>query len=385
LAPLAVEACDAISRALFRDPLAREHPELIVLANWLRRANVQALGAELAASAPDGIVRVPRGLAFHVPPANVDTMAIYSLALSLLAGNRNVVRLSSRSGPAIDRICAALETALADERLAPVRAGTAILTWGHEAEPTELCSAACDVRMIWGGDAAVAAVRRAPLSPRARDVAFVDRFSMAALRSDAYLAASEADRDELAHRLFNDAYWFDQRGCSSPRLLLWCGSPEAADAAGEDLYGRLAAQVGEREYALPLGAVTGKLAWVAGAVIDRPVTRVRTWGNELTVLRLDTLEGLSREHPGAGVFLEATLESLTELAPHVTSRDQTLGVFGFPGEELAAFVAAAGARGVDRIVPLGEALSFDRNWDGLDLFAELTRQVVVAPGVACVA
>ncbi|MFC6804089.1 acyl-CoA reductase [Deinococcus caeni] len=39
---------------------------------------------------------MPRGLVFHVPPANVDTIFIYSWLMSVLAGNRNVIRLSSR-------------------------------------------------------------------------------------------------------------------------------------------------------------------------------------------------------------------------------------------------------------------------------------------------
>jgi hypothetical protein len=38
-------------------------------------------------------------------------------------------------------------------------------------------------------------------------------------------------------------------------------------------------------------------------------------------------------------------------------------------------VRAANGRGVDRIVPFGEALTFGRFWDGYDLLAELTRRV----------
>ena len=41
---------------------------------------------------------VPRGLALHITPANVDTMFLYSFAVSLLAGNLNVVRDSATPG-----------------------------------------------------------------------------------------------------------------------------------------------------------------------------------------------------------------------------------------------------------------------------------------------
>jgi len=34
-------------------------------------------------------------------------------------------------------------------------------------------------------------------------------------------------------------------------------------------------------------------------------------------------------------------------------------------------------RGIDRIVPLGKALTFNRYWDGYDLLAEMIRHVYV--------
>ena len=376
---LAFEACDAVGRALFRDPAARAHPDLVALASWLRRPHL----AEVAACLGDGSGRVARGLAFHVPPANVDTIAMYSLALSMLAGNRNVVRISSRAGAAMERICAALDTALTPAHMAPVRAGTALLSWDHDSDGTAACSAACDVRLVWGGDETVAALRALPLRPGANDVAFFDRFSLAAIETDAWLTATERERDELARRLYNDSYWFDQQGCSSPRLVVWCDVDAiSVEVASEDLFTRLDAQLRLRGYELPLGAVTSKLAWLAGAAIDRPLRTARTWSNELSVLRLDTLRDLDRNHPGGGTFLEASVDCLSDLAQFVSVRDQTLAVYGFDHEELSAFVRAAAGRGVDRIVPLGDALRFEHRWDGFDMLVELTKQVVISPGAA---
>ena len=41
--------------------------------------------------------------------------------------------------------------------------------------------------------------------------------------------------------------------------------------------------------------------------------------------------------------------------------------------DAAALLARAGARGVDRVVPLGQALEMDTVWDGRDLIAALSR------------
>ena len=37
----------------------------------------------------------------------------------------------------------------------------------------------------------------------------------------------------------------------------------------------------------------------------------------------------------------------------------------------------AGARGLDRVVPIGEALAFDTVWDGFDLVDDMLRRVRV--------
>ena len=42
---------------------------------------------------PQHALARPRGLVFHLPPQNVETVFLYSWALSYLAGNANIVRL----------------------------------------------------------------------------------------------------------------------------------------------------------------------------------------------------------------------------------------------------------------------------------------------------
>jgi hypothetical protein len=69
--------------------------------------------------------------------------------------------------------------------------------------------------------------------------------------------------------------------------------------------------------------------------------------------------------------------SLLELVPHIERADQTLAVAGLDQVDLRAFVDALVGRGIDRIVPIGQALQFDRMWDGYDLLQEFTRRVVV--------
>jgi hypothetical protein len=228
--------------------------------------------------------------------------------------------------------------------------------------------------VIWGGDKTVDSIRRAVLPPHARELTFPDRYSMAAFRADSYLRLPEEEREQLAGRFFNDTFWFDQLGCSSPRLVLWCGTIPAAHEASADFFPRVAACVRRRGYPLAAAHSMQKLVFSASAVLDLPVNSCRRWP-ELTVLTLDSLTGFDRAHPGGGLFFEAHLNCIAELAPALRRKDQTLTSFGFDDEELRAFIQVLNGRAIDRIVPIGQALQFGRFWDGHDLLMEFCRQI----------
>lgn len=377
--PGRIEFSDAVSRAIFRHPRSRAFPETVAVAYWLRRAAVSRLAERFAALEAAGPARVPRGLAFHLPPTNVDTLFLYSLMVSFLVGNVNVVRVSrDRPTEQVTLLAEILRTVLAEERFGDFAAELAVVSYGHEPEPTAAVSHEADVRLLWGGDETVARMRAIPTGPGGHDLTFGDRFSFAVLRPEALLRADEQSRYDLAEQLFNDAYWFDQQGCASPRLIVWVGDPADAEAARPRLIGDLARVIAAKDYRLEAGAVLAKLTYLHGALIDRTVERVHQEGNELTVLTLRDLAGFDRTHPGAGLFFDAHVDALSDLVPFVTRKDQTLTAHGFTQEELNAFALSLRGRGIDRIVPFGEALSFGGVWDGYDLLAELTRTILVA-------
>jgi Acyl-CoA reductase (LuxC) len=370
---------DAVSSAILHHPRSRAYPELIALAFWLRRASVARLADRFAALERAGSLRAPRGLAFHVPPTNVDTLFVYSLIASFLVGNLNLVRVSSnRRTEQVTLLCEVLRQALAQERFAEFSAELAIVSYGHEAEPTAAVSKEADVRLLWGGNDTVDHLRAVPSSRGAHDLTFGDRFSFAVLRPEAVLDGDPLSRTVLAERLFNDVYWFDQLACASPRLLVWVGPREKVDGARRLLFDELARVIAARGYRLETGAAMSKLTFMYGAMIDRPVEWVYRAGNELLVVRLKDLADFDRAHPGAGLFFEATVDALADLVGFVNRQDQTVTAHGFSAEELTAFARSLCGRGVDRIVRFGEALTFSSLWDGYDLLAELTRTVDIA-------
>ena len=349
-------------------------PETQALAFWMLKAELHRMEQSFAELGSDSISLMPRGTVFHIPPANVDTLFVYSWVLSTLVGNRNIVRLSSRATDQSHLIVDTIGEVLLEHP--SIAESSIMINYGHDDDITAMISSACDVRVIWGGDATVNRIRSIPLPAHASELVFADRFSMAALGISAYEALPGEKRSRLAELFFNDAYWFDQLGCSSPRLLLWVGDDDP-QAAATDFYKRVREIASEKSYGVDNSASIAKLAQAYRTMIDAEVTKYTADDPTLTVLDMASFPEVRGEFCGAGFFYQLHLVDLNDLVPHVRRADQTLTTFGIPEDDLNELIAYLCGRGIDRIVPFGEALQFNRFWDGYDLLAELTRKIKV--------
>ena len=367
-----------LSRALRRHPGVGQSPALGALAYWIRSASLRRLDDDwrsLERITPHAL-RVPRGVVFHMPPTNVDTLFVYSWLLSALMGNANVVRLSSTAVDASPTLLSIIHDVLASHP--DVARSTRFVTYGHEEAITSALSQA-DVRVIWGGDETVQAVRRIPAGPHTRDLAFPDRYSYCVMAAESVAHATGPELEDLAHRFFNDAFWFDQMGCASPRLLVWRGDEQTSEQARRRFRSAVAAQLAERHTESTAASVTiSKLVHAIGTATRGGVVGLDWSNNALTSVSLDSFDSIARDAPGGGLFYEITVPSLDELVGFVRRKDQTISTFGLDHDEITRFVEQVGARGVDRIVEVGSALTFGRFWDGVDLLTEFTRIVHVS-------
>lgn len=364
--PRVVDFLAKLARRLLAPAVARKFPELGSLGYFLRPAELRR--AVAAMQRTDAMV-FPRGNVFHLPPANVDTIFVYSWALSALAGNHNIVRISSRSAGAAEVILDALNETDAD----PVIGRTQkMVTYGYDDSVTEALSRWCDLRVIWGGDAAVDTIRKHRLRPSARDLTFPDRTSWAILSVPGWQAADPAARKAAAVGFANDAYWFDQAACSSPRTVFLVGAGDAAAVRSEFL-DLLLDVVDKRGWTVDAAMAVEKRVNAYGLAATGAATAVDFPDNRLTAVTLTGPEAVPRRWIGAGAFPFATAGSLSDLVPAMNRQDQTVSHFGFTPDELRAFAIELGGRGVDRIVPFGSALTFGAIWDGYDLPREFTR------------
>ena len=380
--PFAAARVDTLARlsaALLADPVLRQDPASVSLAYWLRRAQLTHLAEEharRAATEPD-VLRVPVGRVLHLAPSNVDTLFVYSWALAFLCGNASVVRLSQESGVIVEALLRVIGSVASED--SELRSSNRFVTYGHDDAITTAFSAWCAHRVIWGGDEAVAAIRPLPLPPHASERVFGSKYSFAVIDAARYCAATEGERARVASGFFNDLFWFDQMACSSPHVVFWIGAPETTEAAACAFERALQTEVERRQFEPSVSSAVHRRTYAFGVAATADV-RVVLEHPGFVGVHLHDRGALDKDVCGGGLFRHLPVTGLEEVQAFVDDGDQTLTYWGLDGDRLANFAAGTGARGLDRVVPIGEALAFDVVWDGFHLIDDMLRRVRVRRG-----
>ena len=336
---------DALSQAIRMLPREEAGEELRALGFWLRRTHLLDLKERYAGgSSPEPENRLGLGLSFHIAPANVPLMLDYLLS---------------------------------EDGFACMRERISIVSYDREnMDTTQAFSQKCDVRIVWGGDETVRAVRNAVLKPSAAEVVFPDRTAISVLGAEAVAALGEEELRQLAAYFYNDTYGMDQNACSCPKAVFWQEADTEAGKRASERFWNAVAAASER-YALSEIKVSQKYGALWELMSSgAKVKRVQRWKNRLYVVESEDIPG---EALGSwmqfGSFLEYHMKSGEEWTEAVSEKTQTLTFFGVDGAALRETVLSRGLRGIFRIVPVGQALWMDVVWDGKDLIRLLSRSV----------
>src|SRR5271154_422697 len=340
---------------------------------WTRRAALMKLAAGFAARVPSNALARPRGLVFHLPPQNVETVFLYSWALSYLAGNANIVRLpqaiSARMRAIVDLFLERLEATGDPSQL--------FVHYPSQGDLGARISALSDARVVWGGDAKVALFAPLPLRNGGKSIWFGDRFSFSTINGAALAALDESALQALAKKLHNDIFVFDQMACSSPHALYVVGDVAAHSAAVRRLLDTSALQSKMDDPAGRVGHAIGKMTAAFYAAANGRASSVHWQNTQLT--SIEASAPLRQEMRVGGGFLSVVfVSSLTEVADFIRENDQTITYFGWERSEIETIATSRAGPGVSRWAPIGTALDFDFIWDGYDIPFELTRLVRIS-------
>lgn len=372
-----VDFLDAFSKSVLLDSATRRFPEMAAVAHWMRKSHILKLRADFEQMRGERIW-LARGVALHFAPSNVDSIFLYSWFLSMLAGNANIVRLSFRRNEQGDLFLARLNLLLEQERFVAIRDRTLLLSYEHNDALTRKLSESCHLRVLWGGDESVRRLRSIPMNPLASEVVFPNRFSLGVLNALEVIRLDQEELQNLAARFSNDAYWFDQMACSSPRLVAWVGSPANCISAQRRFWPQLERELANRgvEYAEVIGVnkLVSSYGAAAGGFVDRIHSGVIGPAGRMHLAESASAD-FRRIECGGGLFFEKEISDLHQLASFLTEKDQTLSYFGFSRGDLENLSSLLPTRAIDRIVPVGSALNFSAVWDGQNLLQLFCREV----------
>ncbi|BAY75678.1 hypothetical protein NIES25_21250 [Nostoc linckia NIES-25] len=373
--PIVIEFIDALSQIILGDVSLRQYPELVAMAFWMRLSHLQKMQRHFDNKKGEGLW-LARGTVFHITPANVDSIFIYSWFISLLAGNANIIRLSSRQTLQTEALFHILKNLLEEPNFSPIRHRTLLVSYEYDRQVTAFFSQLCDVRVIWGGDRTIEAIRAIPLKSTATEIVFADKFSLAAIKAKAFL--SDENKEIIIERFFNDAYWFRQMACSSPKLIIWEGDRSDIEKAQEIFWLLLGEKVIQKISDMAVSDVMNKLVASYSLAIHRPIKICPSANNLINRIELESLQQLETQlHCGSGLFWEYSVTQLGEIFPHLSRKYQTLAIFGFNREEIFTLLKTSQLAGIDRVVQLGQALTFSTTWDGYDLQREFVREIAI--------
>lgn len=364
-----IDFLNALSSALLKDRTCRLYPDVITFAFFCRKANIMSL-KEKYSSTDD--LRLGRGILFHIAPSNVPINFGYSLVAGLLAGNNNIVRVSSKQFPQVDLVIKHLQELMDGGQHDEVAKRIVLVRYDRNSDANAFFSSICNVRVIWGGDATIQTIRQNAIPARSFDVCFADRYSIAAINPDAIISASDAEIKKLAESFYNDTYLFDQNACSAPHTIFWMNS-ESVTAAKNRFWTSVHDYTAPK-YELQAVMSVDKLTAFYRQAASMNIKKEDMPDNVVVRTELSELpKDIEDFRCACGYFSEYTINSLDEIALIITTKYQSLGYYGFERDCLVEFVKHNRLQGLDRIVPIGETTAFSLTWDGYNLIEMFSR------------
>lgn len=366
-----------LSRELMRSYEAKAFPDIVTLGFWLRKSSILSMKERFAMS--ESSFRIGRGVVFHIAPSNVPVNYAYSLFTGLLCGNANVVRIPTKDFPQIEVINRAIRVVL--EKYPGMKPYIVLVRYDHDREINDALSALCDVRVIWGGDATITELRKSPISSRATEITFADRYSLAVIDSDEYMrlvrdVVNSRIKNSFASDFYNDTYLSDQNACTSPRVVVWTGS--AKEEAKEVFWKDLLALVKEKYHFQPIQGIDKlSIEYMVSVSGLGEMKQLSKGDNRLVRIQVSQLSPKLMDYRGnSGYFYEYDCDDILMIRDFCDNTHcQTIGVLG--EDTIVKPLLESGIRGVDRVVAIGHSMDFDLVWDGYNLVERLTRIISI--------
>ncbi|MBJ7549131.1 acyl-CoA reductase [Marinomonas ostreistagni] len=323
---------------------------LKALGFWLREAQLRQWQQEYAND--DRTILAPVGRVFIVSPSNVEGLFAYSWALSYLMGNQTVVRVSEQLTDDQQALFALLESL--DKQTAGL-SEQAFISYDKRSDWTQTLSQWCQLRMLWGSDQSIESIRQIVLPAQAQEWVFPDRYSVSVL----HLTDADIPRlSKLSEGFARDVSTYQQQACASPKWVFWYQTDKALQQRfwqAVNVHLDNAFPKNERLVASQyLCALGGKQVFYDNiCIVEAP----RILGIEQSLI---------------GIVGQSQINAMKAIADELPDNLQSMSVYGLNKENKIELACLSSVR---QFSQLGQALNFDKVWDGIDLASVFSKKI----------
>ena len=209
---------------------------------------------------------------------------------------------------------------------------------------------------------------------RAIDITFADRYSFCIINSSKISNLNKFELKLLVEKFYNDTYLVDQNACSSPHLVVWLGKD---NIKLREKFWKYLLDVVKRKYDLTETASLDKYNQLCENILNlKSLKNQNNYENFIFTNQLSSLDKNIHNLRGKwGFFYEYITNDINKISKYVNNKYQTLTYFGLDKKEIKKFIVENEVNGIDRVVPIGQALDMSFYWDGYDLNRILSRIV----------
>ena len=357
---------------LKKDKKIYEYPELAYLIFWLRKSKIKKIEDDFK----DKKLRNGRGLVLHVSSSNLPTNFIYSFIFGLLSGNSNIVKIPSAPFPEKKIIISAINKIFKKKKFELLKKTNLFLNLERNSESFIYISKNCDARVIWGGDNSVMSIRNIPIKPRSIELVFPDRYSFCVMKSSFLNNSRNKRQIQLAaEKLFRDTYNLSQLACNSPHFIFIIGKIKEKNL---NLFWEYFLNIIKKKIKFENSISFEKFDKLISNIIKiNSISSVKRFENYLHLVNLNSIDQIENIRGKNGIFFVKKLKGISELKRYITEKCQTITYLGFNKKEMLEFVTKNNLSGVDRIVPIGQAMDIDVIWDGYETLKHLSRVITI--------
>ena len=359
-----------LSKLILNETRLTKYNDLKSFAFWCRENNMKNKQSKY----DDEYTKKGIGLVLHIPPSNTPMAAAYSFVFGLLSGNSNIVRISDPNIDSIKELIKIINKILKKKKFENIRKNNSLIYYTKDSSVSEILSGIIDARIVWGSEKTIEYFKGIKTKNHCKDVFFGDKYSISIIDVKMFFQLSSKKKTIFIQNFYNDTFIMDQNACSSPHTIFWLNSNKKL----KDLFWNKLNDHVTKKYDFTKEIQNHKYSRLNKILLKYHFLHETQNLFRINVFKIKNLtEPISDLRGLAGIFFEYDINNIKEIKRIINERCQTITYFGIKKKILTSLINNHDIVGINRVIPVGQAIDMDLIWDGKNLINELSRIIEV--------